>query len=146
MRTATRIRRGLSHHDIPRKRSVPMTRARSLRGLAAAAVATAAVCGLGAPAASAATSESIATHRGSVAFHGDGEELWAIDQKRDGYGIRAFLSWKGHWASVSDRGARGVAELRDLSIPERTPVYLQMCYLGAGGKQVKCSRPQVAFA
>jgi hypothetical protein len=119
--------------------NVPTTR----RRLAAAAAVSLAALGLSAPAASAGEDESIDVNGGYVLFLDEDELLIAADQRRDGYGMRAYLLEVGT-SSVTAVGA-GERETKDLSIPEGSEVWLKACYTKKG-KVVKCSNFQRAEA
>ena len=98
------------------------------------------VLGLNVAVAAAGTHEVIKTKRGSVSFNDLGETLTAADHYKDGYAIRASLTWGGRIVTVTDN--TGVKppnyRFKNLSIPEGTPVKLQMCYLDEG-RVVQCS-------
>ena len=101
--------------------------------------------GLSVSAASAGESETISTKGGSVAFRDKGERLVALDQRKDGLAVRAYLQTKkGSLFSVTDPhtdGALLIPAVKDLSgilIQENTPVRLWMCYTKLG-VNVRCS-------
>jgi len=114
-----------------------------------AVIAALTALGISVPSASAGQSEEISTERGSVVFLANGERLLAHDEKRDGYGVRAVLTWNdefgGHTASVTDGSSSGGPARRNLSFPERKTVWLQLCYT-KNGAQGKCSLTQRAVA
>ncbi len=98
-----------------------------------------------APAAYAGEDERIDLKYGYAAFKHDGDVLVAGDIWKDGYGVRAYLSWgrKGH-AQVTDRFSSGpVGEAHNhlgRKLPENTVVRLTVCYT-KGGKIHSCSKP-----
>jgi hypothetical protein len=104
------------------------------------------VFGLSASAASAGEVENIHTKGGSVGFNDKNEIVVAFDHLLDGYGVRAYLSWRGGKAWVTDYGAYGDTASMNLSLREGTPVWLTMCYINKKGAKVKCSSPQRATA
>jgi hypothetical protein len=105
--------------------------------------------GLGVTPALAGENEQISTEGGSVVFTHRGEILLAEDERRDGYGVGAFLTWNddfgGHQAKVVDGHAGGRPARRNLSLPEGTTVWLEICYT-KHGRGVKCSLTQRAEA
>ena len=107
------------------------------------------VLGLSVPAAFAGSDESIETDKGLVAFDHHGEWLWACDTWYDGRGVRAYLHWSStESAKVTDTtsyGGASLCEAINLSIPEGTTVWLQMCYTD-NGVDVECSNSQRAEA
>jgi hypothetical protein len=103
------------------------------------------VFGLGVSVASAGESETISRKGGSVSFRDKGERLVALDQRKDGLAVRAYLQEpKGSLFSVTDPRTDGslvipaVKDLGGVLIQENTPVRLWMCYVKFG-VDVKCS-------
>ena len=105
--------------------------------------------GLCVPAALAGQDEAIETDKGEVYFDHHGEWLTACDTWYDGRGVRAYLHWSStESASVTDTSSYGGATLcegTNLSIPEGTTVWLQMCYTN-NLIDVRCSDSQRAEA
>lgn len=106
--------------------------------------------GLSVPAASAGESESISTKRGAISFRDKGERLVALDKRKDGLSIRAYLQTRnGSLLSVTDPRTDGllvIPAVRDLSgilIQENEPVRIWMCYVKFG-VDVKCSNFKTA--
>ncbi len=119
-----------------------------LARLALAGAAVLAVCALAAPVASADPGdERIDGKYGFVEFQSDGEILRAADIVPDGYGVRAYLRWKGgNSASAWDtKGIDHYPDVRNLSIREGTRVSLTMCYT-RNGVDVRCSDYQLGTA
>lgn len=114
-----------------------MTRATTI---AVTGVLALAVSGLSVPAASAGDSELIEVKGGYGLFADGGDLLRAVDQRRDGYGVRARLGFSGTSATAT---AQGVGELQDndLNVREGAKVWLQVCYTKKG-VDVKCSQFQ----
>jgi len=118
-----------------------------IRRLAATSALALTVFGLGIPAASAAESEQIRTKGGTVQFQADGDILRAHDTRRDGYSVRARLTWFDpldytfHKEYVTDPNSAGVSRARPLPIPEGIGVHLKMCYIDNKGI-VSCSEEQ----
>ena len=83
-----------------------MTRATTI---AVTGVLALAVSGLSVPAASAGDSELIEVKGGYGLFADGGDLLRAVDQRRDGYGVRARLGFSGTSATAT---AQGVGELQ----------------------------------
>ena len=100
--------------------------------------------GLGAPAASAAKNVRIDGKYGYVEFEAHGEIIKATDIYKDGYGVRAYLKWKGGSAKVTSYGKLYPVP-KNLSIPENTTVYLRMCYTN-NAKPFNCSDPKTGVA
>ena len=120
----------------------------NLRHLAAACALSLTVFGLGVPAASAGEREQIRTKRGYVWFSDKGEFLGSLDQRRDGVGVQARLTWYtngGAQVSVTDGSSAAPAQTLDLSLAEGTVVVLQMCYTDHS-VILKCSDAQRAIA
>jgi hypothetical protein len=111
-----------------------------------------ALSGLGATAAQAGQSQEIATEGGSVVFLDRGERVRAHDERRDGYGVGAFVLWTDdegnfHKVKVIDSRSSGGPARRNLSIPEHTRGGLSMCYTRNGyAVPGKCSDEQQAVA
>jgi hypothetical protein len=102
------------------------------------------------PAASAGEDEVIRTKRGLVKFQPSGDYLIAYDTLRDGYGVYAKLTWNdsndvGHERKIHDPDSTAGPPHRNLSLHERTTVWLEMCYT-KNGDDVKCSLSQRAKA
>jgi hypothetical protein len=122
-----------------------MTRSTRLARIAAPALACLA---LAAPAAFADTGdERIDGKYGFVKFQSKGEILSAADIVPDGYGVRAYLRWKGgNSASAWDtKGIDHYPDVRNLSIREGTKVSLTMCYT-RNGLDTRCSDYQLGTA
>jgi len=125
--------------------------ARVLRRLALAGAVVLTMLGLTVPAASAAESERIRTKGGLVEFQARGDILRAYDTRRDGYSVRARLTWFDrvdntfHKAYVTDPNSAGTSRAKPLPIPEGTSVRLRMCYIDNTGP-VSCSKEQDAEA
>lgn len=100
--------------------------------------------GFAVPGASAAQNVRIDGKYGYVTFEAHGEMLSAADIYKDGYGVRAYLKWKGGSAQVTNAGKLYPVS-KNLSIPEGTTVYLRMCYTN-NGKAFKCSAPKAGVA
>jgi hypothetical protein len=100
--------------------------------------------GVGAPVALGAEDARIDGKYGYVTFKANGEIIEAADIYKDGYGVRAYLRWQGGSASVTSAGKLYPVP-KNLSIPERTTVYLTMCYTN-NGHAFKCSAPRRAEA
>ena len=122
--------------------TTPGTIVRRLIAISALAVT---LFGLSVSAASAGESETISTKGGSVSFRDKGERLVALDQRKDGLSVRAYLQIrKGSLFSVTDPrtdGALLIPAVKDLSgvlIQENTAVRLWMCYVKFG-VVVRCS-------
>jgi hypothetical protein len=64
-----------------------------IRRLAATCALAVTAVGLSVPAASAGESERIRTDGGVVEFQASGDILRALDTRRDGYAVRAHLTW-----------------------------------------------------
>jgi hypothetical protein len=96
-----------------------------------------------APAASAGEDESIDFNGGYVLFLDEGEMLYAADQVKDGYGVRAYLLQYG--TSVVDAVGVGTRNHKNLSIPEGSEVWLKGC-LTRKGHNVRCTQWQSATA
>jgi cobalamin-dependent methionine synthase I len=119
---------------------------RVLARLAAVTVLAALVLGAAGATDASATDIRIVYDRGTVKFEDWGEHIEAIDTLADGYGIRAYLSWKpDHTAAVHDAGADMEPARRNLSIPENRKVWLTMCYT-RNGANVKCSKAKAGRA
>ena len=111
--------------------------------------------GICVPAASAGKSQEIDTDGGRVSFDasstfgGDTQSLGVLDQRRDGWGVRAYLHWTDregpHTASVTDPRSSGKGDARGLAIFGGTAVLLSMCYIDEG-RIVQCSFSQPAEA
>ena len=118
------------------------------RRLAAIGALALAVCGLSAAAASAGSNERIDVRYGYVTFDSEGERLAAGDLWPDGRGVRAKLTWfedgVKHIEAVTD-GSEGLESSRNLSIPEGTTVFLQLCYTRDGVDDT-CTKSQRAEA
>jgi hypothetical protein len=107
------------------------------------------------PAASAGESQEIDTAGGRVSFFasdsptGGTQSLGVLDERRDGYGVRAYAHWTDrdgpHTASVTDPRSSGKGDAKDLSIFGGTAVLLSMCYID-DGRIVQCSYSQPAEA
>jgi hypothetical protein len=109
-----------------------------------------ALVGLSVPAAFAGEDEKIRVSGGEVEFNHRDEFLWAIDLRLDGYGVRAYVTWKDsvggrHKAPATDPNPDPPGQLENLSIPEGTTVWLQVCYTRHGA-DANCSRHQRAEA
>jgi hypothetical protein len=108
-------------------------------------------CGLDAPVASAGESEQIRTKGGTAQFQADGDILRALDTRRDGYAVRARLTWfdrvdnTSHEAYVTVPNSGGTSRAKPLPIPEGTTVRLRMCYIDNPGP-VSCSKEQDGVA
>ncbi len=128
--------------------------------LAAAGALAATVSAVGASTASAGSHERILTNGGVVWFDHTGDYIGALDRRKDGHAVRAYLNWwerEGgeyvhHEEEVTDdRGhANGPADpdlavYRKLFVPEGTTVELTMCY-SQGTSNRRCSQPQSAKA
>jgi hypothetical protein len=104
--------------------------------------------GASAPVASAGSDERIDVKYGYARFDSHGETLAAGDIHKDGIGVRARLGWEDasgpHTVSVIDT-FEGYESSKDLSIPEGTTVYLQLCYV-RGSQDLNCTRVQAAEA
>ena len=111
-----------------------------------------AACAVGVPAASAGQSQEIATGGGSVVFSHRGERLLAYDERRDGWGVVAFLLWvddrtgRLHREEAIDGRSGGGPARRNLKIPEGTKVDLTMCYEKRDGRLGDCSDTQYGEA
>jgi hypothetical protein len=111
--------------------------------------------GLSVPVASAGESQEIDTDGGRVSFDasprfgGDTQGLGVLDERRDGWAVRAYLHWTDrdgpHTASVTDPRSSGKGDAKDLSILGGTAVLLSMCYVD-DGRIVQCSFSQPAEA
>ena len=130
--------------------TTPGLRARA-RVLAAIAALVLTVFGVAAPAASAGESETITTKRGGVAFLHKGERLRALDTRKDGLSIRAYLRTRdGSTFRVTDWRTDGrflIPAERSLDavlIEENKLVSLWMCYVKFG-VDVKCSKAKTAI-
>jgi hypothetical protein len=109
--------------------------------------------GLSVPAASAGESQEIDTDGGRVSFDASPtsssapDSLGVLDERRDGYAVRAYLQWADrdgvHTASVTDPSSSGKGDARELSILGGIPVLLSMCYID-DGRIVQCSDSQPA--
>jgi hypothetical protein len=119
-----------------------------LRRLPAICALALVVCGLSAAVASAGSNERIDVKYGYVTFESEGERLAAGDIWPDGRGVRAKLTWfeegDKHVEAVTD-GSEGLESSRNLSIPERTSVFLQLCYT-RDGVDDGCTKSQRAEA
>src|SRR5262245_8679721 len=103
---------------------------------------------IGAPIASAESDEDIDIKGGAVEFvnYPDGTEgLWAHDEKRDGRGVRAYLTIHHRnapvqtvWVTASNSGSDRDDTLHN-QIAERTRVVLTACYVD-DGRVTRCSR------
>jgi predicted amidohydrolase len=124
-----------------------------LRRLAVAGALALTVFAVSASAASAGEHERIATKGGTVWFDHTGDYIGALDRRKDGYAVRAYLLWtyrhKPYTEEVTDNtgftpGPNDPhrAVYRQLSIPEGTTARLIMCYVPNG----RCSQPQFAEA
>jgi hypothetical protein len=124
------------------------SKAAVIRRLAAVGALALAVCGLGAAVASAGSDERIDVRYGYVTFESEGERLAAGDLWPDRRGVRAKLTWfedgVKHIEAVTD-GSEGLESSRNLSIPERTTVFLQLCYT-RDGVDDNCTESQQAEA
>jgi hypothetical protein len=132
-------------------------RSRSIaRRFAVAGILALTVSALVVPAASAGSHERILTKGGAVWFDHSGEYIAALDLRKDGYSVRAYLDWDDrnghHTEAVTDNlGARpGPVDpdrsvYRQISVPEHTTVTLTMCY-SQGDYNRQCSRGQLAEA
>jgi hypothetical protein len=109
-----------------------------------AAVGGALVFGLAAPAAQAGENARIDGKYGYVTFQHHGEIIKAADIYKDGYGVRAILKWEGGSARVTSYGKLYPVP-KNLSIPERTTVYLTLCYT-QNKHSFNCSDPVEAEA
>jgi hypothetical protein len=111
------------------------SKATIVRRLAAASALALAVCGLSAALASAGSNERIDVKYGYATFDSEGERLAAGDIWPDHRGVRAKLTWfedgVKHFEAVTD-GSEGLESSRNLSIPDRTTVFLQLCYTRDG--------------
>lgn len=125
--------------------TTPGTRCRLIGALALTMLA------ISAPVASAGESQEIDTDGGRVSFDasstlgGDTQSLGVLDQRRDGWGVRAYLHWTDrdgpHTASVTDARSSGKGDAKGLSIFGGTAVLLSMCYIDEG-RIVQCSFSQ----
>ena len=129
--------------------TTPGTRWRAIIAL------TLTMLGISVPGASAGESQEIDTDGGRVSFDasstfgGDTQSLGVLDQRRDGWGVRAYLHWTDregpHTASVTDPRSSGKGDARSLAIFGGTAVLLSMCYIDEG-RIVQCSFSQPAEA
>ena len=114
------------------------------------------VSALAVPAASAGEHERILTKGGAVWFDHSGEYIAALDLRKDGYSVRAYLDWDyrgAHYTEdVTDNlgGRPGPVDpdrsvYRQISVPEHTTVTLTMCY-SQGEYNRECSAGQRAEA
>jgi hypothetical protein len=128
-------------------------------------IALAAACAAGLSAAGAATAsagqhERILTKGGVVWFDHSGDYIGALDRRKDGLGVRAYLNWRdprtGDLEEQYITDTRGYrpgppsprrAVYRSLSaIPEGTEVTLTMCYVTKHNTNDPCSGEQEAEA
>jgi hypothetical protein len=122
-----------------------------VRRIAATGALALTVFGLSVPAASAGESEQIRTKGGEIEFEDTGDILRAVDTRRDGYAVRARLSWFDpvtrtlQTSSLTDPTSAGTWKSRQLAVPEGFTVRLRMCYID-NGHAVKCSNEQDAVA
>jgi hypothetical protein len=122
-----------------------------IRRLAAISALALTVFGLSVPVASAGESERIRTKGGLVEFQAHGDILRALDTRRDGYAVRARLTWFDrldgtfHKAFVTDPNSAGTSRAKPLPIPEGTSVHLKVCYIDNTGP-VSCSKEQDGVA
>ncbi len=107
--------------------------------------------GFSASAASAGESETIHKKGGSVAFLDRGERLRALDTRKDGLSVRAYLGLRdGSKFSVTDPRTDGALlipaekSLDGALIQEGKLVWLWMCYVKFG-VDVKCSKAKTAI-
>jgi hypothetical protein len=105
------------------------------------------VLGLSVSTASAGESEKIETKRGAVGFDEYGDEIWADDTRRDGYGIRGHLRWiEGdrvvEAVVLNNFGAGSPVHWVDVEVPEGHIVWLWMCYVNKYNVEVRCGRSQ----
>jgi hypothetical protein len=114
------------------------------------------VFAVSASAASAGSHERILTRGGVVWFDHTGDYIGALDRRKDGYAVRAYLNWRVgedlyEEEVTDDRGfTPGPADpdravYRKLFIPEGTTVTLTMCY-AEGDINRRCSQGQRAEA
>ena len=133
---------------------------RVLRLLAVAGALAMTASAVGAATASAGSHERILTKGGVVWFDHTGDYIGALDRRKDGHAVRAYLDWwerEGdeyvhHTEEVTDdRGYTNgppdpdLAVYRKLFIPEGTTVRLTLCY-SQGTSNRRCSQPQSATA
>jgi hypothetical protein len=134
--------------------NVPTTAIAALiRRVALTSVSAVALTGLSASAAFAGQSQEIATEGGSVVFRDRGETIRALDERRDGYGVGAYLEWydkedgeyhRDH--AIDATSGKGPAR-RSFAIREGTIVGLMMCYTRNGhAVPGMCSEKQQAVA
>jgi hypothetical protein len=124
------------------------------------AVLALAVSAIGASTASAGSHERILTKGGVVWFDHTGNYIGALDRRKDGYAVRAYLNWSEvrdgetvlrEEEVTDDRGYKpGPADpdravYRKLFIKEGTRVTLTMCY-SQGDLNRRCSQGQAATA
>jgi hypothetical protein len=126
------------------------------RRLAAVGALALTVFAISASAASAGEHERIATKGGTAWFDHSGEYIAALDRRKDGYTVRAYLLWRegdvprveevidntGFTPGPNDPHR---AVYRHVSVPEGTTVRLMMCY-AEGDLNRRCSQPQYAEA
>ena len=144
--------------SIPPTTPGALPRARGLRRLALAGACAAAALATGAPGAEAGSHERILTKGGVVWFDHTGNYIGALDRRKDGYAVRAYLNWiqgEGEDSVLREeeitdtRGYRPGppdphrAVFRKLFIKEGTRVELTMCY-AQGDFNRRCSDRQVA--
>jgi hypothetical protein len=126
------------------------------RRIALAGALAVTVSAVAVPAASAGSHERILTKGGAVWFDHSGEYIAALDIRKDGYSVRAYLDWDDgdghHTEAVTDNlGARpgpidpDRSVYRHISVPEHTTVWLTMCY-SQGDYNRQCSNAQRAEA
>jgi hypothetical protein len=132
----------------------------ALRRLAVVGALALSVCAVSATEASAGEHERIATKGGTVWFDHSGEYIAALDRRKDGHTVRAYVTW------IEGRGEDSVlreeavtdntgftpgpndphrAVYRKIHIPEGTTVDLMMCY-SQGDYNRQCSQAQRAEA
>jgi hypothetical protein len=126
-----------------------------IRRLAALSALALTVFGVSVPAASA-DDQRIRTNGGEVNFNDAGGpvgnnvvSISAIDKRRDGYAVRAYLQWTDrdgvHATSVTDPRSTGKGDAKDVVILSGTAVLLSMCYIDNGHiKQCSFSQPAAA--
>jgi hypothetical protein len=120
-----------------------------IRRIAVAGALAVSALGIAAASASAGENEQITTEGGTAVFTHRGDRILAHDERRDGYGVAAVLTWNddfgGHEAKVIDGRSSGGPDRKTVPLPEGTTVWLSLCYT-KNGRGVKCSLTQRAEA
>jgi hypothetical protein len=130
---------------------VRTSKAAIIRRLSAICALALAVFGLSASAASAGESERIRTKGGVAKFDASGDILRVLDTRRDGYSVRARLTWFDptdntlQEAFLTDPNSKGRSKAKRLAIPEGITVRLKLCYVDNTGP-VSCSKEQDGVA